>query len=122
MHGDFDLLKRKEPTPTPADGARRLQDVARTWAVLGGFLILFGTCLYRRIRHPDWTGGQALAALWPLYLAGVVSICSGWLLKDGAVAGAAMAGWRPFLHFTYPRRASKKAQACGGTPRSRSIP
>jgi len=121
MHRDLDLLARKEPTPTPAGHARHAPDVVRTWAVLAGFAILFGTCLYRRIRHPDWSGGQALAALWPVYLAGVVSICSGWLFKDGSVVGAALAGWRPFLPFTSPRRASKKAQPCGGTRRPRSI-
>jgi hypothetical protein len=38
-------------------------------ALIGG-LLLFGVCGFRRIIHPDWSGLQALATFWPLYLTG----------------------------------------------------
>jgi hypothetical protein len=41
-------------------------------------LLLSGTCLYRRVWHPDWTGAQALHAFWPLYLAAGLSIFLSW--------------------------------------------
>jgi hypothetical protein len=50
--------------------AGRRMDAA---AVLGG-LLLFGIGGYRRLWHPDWSGGQALVTLWPLYLAGAAPI------------------------------------------------
>jgi hypothetical protein len=39
-----------------------------------GVAALLGASLYRRWLHPDWTGAQALAALWPVYIAGAISV------------------------------------------------
>jgi len=65
----------------PSRGVRAQEILGITVATVGT-LILFGACLYRRLRHPDWTGGQALEAFWPLYIAGALSICIGWFLND----------------------------------------
>src|SRR5215831_16372199 len=82
MTSDIDLSERTERTQTSQGQERCSQDLVRAWAVAAGSLILLGACLYRRIRHPDWTGGQAVAVLWPMYVVGVLSICGGWLLRD----------------------------------------
>ena len=81
MRGYLDLLRRMT-VRTPHDRQRQPLYLVRAWGVAAGSLILMGACLYRRIRHPDWTGGQAVAVLWPVYLVGVGSICSGWLFRD----------------------------------------
>ena len=57
---------------------RRTRHFLTVSAVVAGALFLLGACLYRRIWHPEWTGGQALAALWPLYLTAASSIYLGW--------------------------------------------
>lgn len=81
MRSYRDLLKRMS-TRAPQEKERHPLYVVRAWGVVAGSLILLSACLYRRIRHPDWTGGQAVAGLWPVYLVGIVSICSGWLFRD----------------------------------------
>jgi hypothetical protein len=94
MRGYLDLLKRRT-VRTPQDQERHPLYLVRAWGVAAGSLILLGACLYRRIKHPDWTGGQAVAALWPVYLLAAVSICSGWLFRDANAAlrtPAALAG------------------------------
>jgi hypothetical protein len=94
MRGYLDLLKRMT-VRTPRNQERHPLYLVRAWGVAAGSLILLGACLYRRIKHPDWTGGQAVAALWPVYLIAVVSICSGWLFRDANEAlrtPAALAG------------------------------
>jgi hypothetical protein len=80
MRGYLNLLKRMTVRTTQAQECHPLC-LVRAWGVAAGSLILLGTCLYRRVRHPDWTGGQALTVLWPVYLVGVMSICSGWLFR-----------------------------------------
>jgi hypothetical protein len=47
-------------------------------AMIAGAVFLLGACLYRRVWHPEWTGGQALAGLWPFYLVAALSIYFGW--------------------------------------------
>jgi hypothetical protein len=81
MRGYLDLLERMT-VRTPRNQERHPLYLVRAWGVAAGSLILLGACLYRRIKHPDWTGGQAVAALWPVYLVAVASICSGWLFRD----------------------------------------
>jgi len=81
MRGYLDLLKRMT-MKAAQDQKRHPLYLVRAWGVAAGSSILLGACLYRRIRHPDWTGGQAVAVLWPMYVVGVVSICGGWLLRD----------------------------------------
>jgi hypothetical protein len=108
MTSDIDLSGRTEQTQTTQGQERRSQDLVRAWAVAAGSLILLGACLYRRIRHPDWTGGQALTALWAVYLAGAVSICGGWLCNDPGMAGDAIVRWRRFLHACIASIASRR--------------
>lgn len=108
MTSDIDLSERTEPTQTSQGQERRSQDLVRAWAVAAGSLILLGACLYRRIRHPDWTGGQALASLWAVYLAGAVSICGGWLCDDPGMAGDAIVRWRRFFHACIASIASRR--------------
>src|SRR5215475_6707434 len=81
MRGYLDLLKRMT-IRAPQDPERHPLYLVRAWGVAAGSLILLGACLYRRIKHPDWTGGQAVAVLWPVYMVGAFSICSGWLFRD----------------------------------------
>src|SRR5215467_155067 len=81
MRGYLDLLKRMT-IRAPQDPERHPLYLARAWGVAAGSLILLCACLYRRIKHPDWTGGQAVAVLWPVYIIGAFSICSGWLFRD----------------------------------------
>jgi len=80
MRGYLNLLKGIT-VRAPQDQERPLY-LVRAWGVAAGSLLLSGACLYRRIRHPDWTGGQAVAVLWPVYLVGVLSIFSGWIFRD----------------------------------------
>src|SRR5262249_50079061 len=49
-------------------------------AAVAGAMLLFGACAYRRIWHPLWSGGEALAALWPFYAIGGGAIFVRWLL------------------------------------------
>jgi hypothetical protein len=97
MPSDIDLHECEARTQASRGREHRSQGLVRAWAVAAGSLILLGVCLYRRIRHPDWTGGQALAALWAVYLAGAVSICGGWLCHDPSMAGDAIVRWRRFF-------------------------
>jgi hypothetical protein len=48
-------------------------------AVLGA-LLLFAACGYRRIWHPDWSGAEALAAIWPVYVVGCIPILVRWAM------------------------------------------
>ena len=70
--------------------ASRLVDVA---ALLGG-LVLFGVCGYRRLWHPEWSGLQALANLWPLYVIGGAPIVAWWVgwLRASAAPAVSRAG------------------------------
>jgi len=70
-----------------AKGSHALQWLRPNAALLDtlalvGALVLAGACVYRRVWRPDWTGGEALEALWPFYVAGAVSVASRWLVKD----------------------------------------
>jgi len=53
-------------------------------AAVAGATLLFGACAYRRIWHPQWSGGEALAALWPFYAIGGGAIFVRWLLSRRA--------------------------------------
>jgi hypothetical protein len=86
MRGYLNLLKRITPK-TPQDQERYPLYLMRAWGAAVGSLILLGACLYRRMRHTDWTGGQAVAVLWPVYLVGALSICSGWLFREASATG-----------------------------------
>jgi hypothetical protein len=61
-----------------------LRERLLTSAIAVGGLMLLGSCLYRPIFHPDWTAAEALAALWPFYLAGALSLALGWLIEREA--------------------------------------
>lgn len=78
QRSDVDRLGSEEP-PRPS---RRTLDFLYISVATAGTLVLLGACLYRRLRHPEWTGGQALQVLWPFYLAGALSICTAWLFND----------------------------------------
>ena len=108
MPSDIDLHEREARTQASRGREHRSQNLVRAWAVAAGSLILLGVCLYRRIRHPDWTGGQALAALWAVYLAGAVSICGGWLCHDPSMAGDAIVRWRRFFSASMASIASRR--------------
>jgi hypothetical protein len=80
--GYLDRLGRKERARPSEIQWQRAQYLLRVSIATAGTVILLGACLYRRVRHPEWTGGQALEALWPLYLAGAASICTAWLFGN----------------------------------------
>jgi hypothetical protein len=50
-------------------------------AVLGG-LLLFAICGYRRIWHPEWSGAEAMAMLWPVYVVGGLPILTRWAIAQ----------------------------------------
>jgi hypothetical protein len=62
---------------------RRAQSCLCISGAVFGVAALLGASLYRRWLHPDWTGAQALAALWPVYIAGAISVCTGWYFNTG---------------------------------------
>ena len=103
MHSDLDLLKRMELSGAPHDQDHCALHPVRFWGVAVGSLILLGACLYRRIGHPDWTGAQAVAAFWPIYLVAGVSICSGWLFGDATMTGGGIVKWCRFFYRTFAR-------------------
>jgi len=80
--GNLNRLDRKEQARPSQLQRQRALDILWVWAASAGTLVLLGACLYRRLRHPEWTGGQALQVLWPFYLAGAMSICVGWIFSD----------------------------------------
>ena len=115
---NLDQLGRREPPGPSRSRWRSLRSLLGLSVASVGALALLGTCLYRRLRHPEWTGAQALGALWPLYLAGAVSICSGWLCSHGKGEGPG----RPRNHLdrraprwlhcvTFPRMSRRIADA-----------
>jgi F0F1-type ATP synthase assembly protein I len=57
--------------------------VAAVLVIVGGLLVIGGGT-YRVFVRPEWTSEQALDALWPFFLAGVVTVMLGWLI-DRAV-------------------------------------
>jgi hypothetical protein len=62
-------------------GARRaLIDLVITLLIVIGGVLMIGGCIYPILFRPDWTSAQALEALWPYYLAGVVTLALGWLV------------------------------------------
>ncbi|HEY7552222.1 MAG TPA: hypothetical protein VH913_22190 [Hyphomicrobiaceae bacterium] len=63
--------------------------VAAVLILIGGFLI-FGAFIFRVFIHPEWTTGEALAALWPFLAVGTAILTLGWLI-DRTVAPAAVA-------------------------------
>jgi hypothetical protein len=64
--------------------SRGLRERLTTLAVVAGGLSLLGACLFRYVARPDWSAGEALEALWPLYLAGALSLVLGWLVEREA--------------------------------------
>lgn len=64
--------------------SRWLREQIVTLAVVAGGIGLLGACLYRYVAYPDWTAGEALETLWPLYLAGALSLVLGWLIEREA--------------------------------------
>lgn len=64
--------------------SRWFRDHLITFAVVGGGLMLMFGCLYRYLFQPGWTAAQALEVLWPLYLAGALSLLIGWLAEREA--------------------------------------
>jgi hypothetical protein len=53
--------------------------VAATLIVLGGFLTI-GGLVYRVFVQPEWTFGEALYTLWPVFLVGTASLMLGWFV------------------------------------------
>lgn len=64
--------------------SRWLREQLATVAIVAGGLGLLGACLYRHVARPEWTAAEALEALWPLYLAGALSLILGWLIEGEA--------------------------------------
>jgi hypothetical protein len=64
--------------------SRRLREQLVTLVTVAGGIALLGACVYRSVAHPEWTAGEALDALWPLYLAGALSLVVGWLMEREA--------------------------------------
>ena len=64
--------------------SRWLREQVVTLVIVAGGAGLLGACLYRYVAYPDWTAGEALEALWPLYLAGALSLVLGWLIEREA--------------------------------------
>lgn len=62
-----------------ATGKASIDFVAALLIVIGG-LLMIGGCVYRVFIHPEWTSEQALDALWPFFLAGIVTLMLGWLV------------------------------------------
>jgi hypothetical protein len=71
---------RSPSAPPPLIGGRSFSNRAAVF----GALLLFAACGYRRFWHPDWSGGQALAALWPVYVVGCVPILVRWAIPWAA--------------------------------------
>jgi hypothetical protein len=53
--------------------------LAAAFIVLGGLLII-GGLVYRVFVQPEWTFEEAGSALWPFFLAGIVSLTLGWFI------------------------------------------
>jgi hypothetical protein len=64
--------------------SRWLREQLATLAIIAGGIGLLGACLFRYVARPDWSAGEALEALWPLYLAGALSVVLGWLIEREA--------------------------------------
>jgi hypothetical protein len=63
---------------------RWLRDEAVTLAIVAGGMGLLTGCVYRFAAHPEWSAREALEILWPLYLAGALSLLLGWLMEQEA--------------------------------------
>jgi hypothetical protein len=61
--------------------------VAAVLILIGGFLI-FGAFIFRVFIHPEWTSGEALAALWPFLTVGAAILTLGWLIDRTAAPAA----------------------------------
>ena len=64
--------------------SRWLREQVVTLVIVAGGIGLLGACVFRYVAYPDWTAGEALEALWPLYLAGALSLVLGWLIEREA--------------------------------------
>jgi hypothetical protein len=64
--------------------SRWLREQVVTLVIVAGGLGLLGACVYRYVAYPDWTAGEALEALWPLFPAGALSLVLGWLIEREA--------------------------------------
>lgn len=82
--GDLDKHYRGNDASPSRPEVRRAHARLCISGAVAGMVVLLGACLYRRWLHPDWTGAQALAALWPVYIAGAVSVCAGWYFNTAA--------------------------------------
>lgn len=78
QHNSLNPINREKWLSLPVLEWHRTRHFLTVSAVVAGALFLLGACLYRRVWHPEWTGGQALAVFWPLYLAAASSIFFGW--------------------------------------------
>jgi hypothetical protein len=64
--------------------SRWLRDEAVTLAIVAGGMGLLTGCVYRFAAHPEWSAREAMEILWPLYLAGALSLLLGWLMEQEA--------------------------------------
>jgi len=62
-----------------ATGKASIDLVAALLIVIGG-LLMIGGCVYRVFVQPEWTFEEAGHALWPFFLAGIVSLTLGWFV------------------------------------------
>jgi hypothetical protein len=64
--------------------SRWLSEEAVTLAVVAGGMGMLSGCIYRFVAHPEWSARESLEVLWPLYLAGALSLLLGWLMEREA--------------------------------------
>ena len=62
-----------------ATGKESMGLVAAGLFVFGG-LLMFGGMVYRVFVQPEWSFEEAGLALWPYFLAGIVSLTLGWFI------------------------------------------
>jgi hypothetical protein len=64
----------------PAAARRALIDLAASLLIIAGGALLVGGWAYRVFVRPHMPWGEAMALLWPIFLAGAVALLAGWLL------------------------------------------
>jgi hypothetical protein len=82
QHSSLNQIARGKKLRALLRERHRERHILAVSAMLAGALITLGACLYRRVWHPEWVGGQALQALWPFYIAAALSLYFGWRLSD----------------------------------------
>jgi hypothetical protein len=80
----LDRLEGEEP----ARRSLRLFEFMREYLAFGaaslGALLVICAWVYRRTARPDWTGGEAFEALWPIHLVAALAIYLSWRWNNTA--------------------------------------